>query len=129
MLVTHDVAVYSAHLPLDVHPEIGNNKLLAAHLGLMPSAGFAPYQSIEVGLSGSSDVPVVAFATFYITGWDGAPSQCVSTKNEPPPPNSDSKGNSSNLWGQFISFETNGDPSGIKCPGNSVTPCVAALVR
>lgn len=57
MLVTHDVAVYSAHLPLDVHPELGNNALLAAHLGLEPSGGFAPYQSIEVGLSGSSDVP------------------------------------------------------------------------
>ena len=57
MLVTHDVAVYSAHLPLDVHPELGNNALLAAHLGLEPSGGFAKYQSIDVGLSGSSDVP------------------------------------------------------------------------
>ena len=28
-LITHDVAVYSAHLPLDVHPELGNNALLA----------------------------------------------------------------------------------------------------
>ena len=56
-LITHDVAVYSAHLPLDVHPEIGNNALLAKRLGLMPSAGFARYQSIEVGLSGTSDIP------------------------------------------------------------------------
>src|ERR1700750_1891809 len=52
MLVTHDVAVYSAHLPLDVHPEIGNNILLAKRLGLEASAGFAKYKSIEVGLSG-----------------------------------------------------------------------------
>jgi len=57
MLVTHDVAVYSAHLPLDVHPELGNNALLAAHLGLTPSGGFAPYQSLDVGLSGASDLP------------------------------------------------------------------------
>lgn len=62
MLVTHDVAVYSAHLPLDVHPEIGNNALLAAHLGLTSSGGFAPYQSIEVGLSGSSDLPTRVIA-------------------------------------------------------------------
>jgi len=61
-LVTHDVAVYSAHLPLDVHPVVGNNALLAKRLGLTPSAGFARYQSIEVGLSGSSDVPTCVIA-------------------------------------------------------------------
>jgi dinuclear metal center YbgI/SA1388 family protein len=57
MLVTHDVAVYSAHLPLDVHPELGNNTLLAARLGLRPAGGFASYQAIEVGVSGESDLP------------------------------------------------------------------------
>jgi dinuclear metal center YbgI/SA1388 family protein len=55
-LISHDVAVYSAHLPLDVHPELGNNALLARRLGLEPSAGFAKYQSIEVGVSGESNV-------------------------------------------------------------------------
>ena len=29
-----DMAVYSAHIPLDVHPELGNNVRLAAALGL-----------------------------------------------------------------------------------------------
>jgi dinuclear metal center YbgI/SA1388 family protein len=57
MLVTHDVAVYSSHLPLDVHPEIGNNALLAARLGLRPSGGFASYQSMDIGLSGESEIP------------------------------------------------------------------------
>jgi dinuclear metal center YbgI/SA1388 family protein len=57
LLITHDVAVYSAHLPLDVHPELGNNALLAAELGLKPSGGFASYQSITVGVSGTSDLP------------------------------------------------------------------------
>ena len=55
-LVAHDIAVYSAHLPLDVHPEIGNNILLARHLGLEASAGFARYKTVDVGLSGSADV-------------------------------------------------------------------------
>ncbi len=55
-LMTHDVAVYSAHLPLDVHPEIGNNALLAKRLGLEPSDGFARFQTIDVGLSGQSDI-------------------------------------------------------------------------
>jgi dinuclear metal center YbgI/SA1388 family protein len=56
-LVTHDVAVYSAHLPLDVHPELGNNALLAKRLDLTPSGGFARYQTIDVGLAGEADIP------------------------------------------------------------------------
>jgi dinuclear metal center YbgI/SA1388 family protein len=55
-LITHDVAVYAAHLPLDVHATVGNNVLLARLLGLEPQAGFAKYQSIDVGLSGTSRV-------------------------------------------------------------------------
>lgn len=56
-LVTHDVAVYSAHLPLDVHPQLGNNALLAKRLGLEPSGGFFKYQTIEVGLRGECEIP------------------------------------------------------------------------
>jgi dinuclear metal center YbgI/SA1388 family protein len=56
-LFANDVAVYSAHLPLDVHPRIGNNALLAHRLGLTPSGGFARYQTIEVGLSGTDEIP------------------------------------------------------------------------
>jgi dinuclear metal center YbgI/SA1388 family protein len=62
-LLTHDVAVYSAHLPLDVHPVFGNNALLAKRLGLEPSTGFAKYQSLDVGLSGQSDIPTHVLAT------------------------------------------------------------------
>lgn len=53
-LVEHDIAVYSAHLPLDVHPELGNNALLARRLGLEPTAGFASFQGKTIGLSGQS---------------------------------------------------------------------------
>jgi dinuclear metal center YbgI/SA1388 family protein len=35
-----DVAIYSAHLPLDFHPEIGNNVLLAEALELAPVTPF-----------------------------------------------------------------------------------------
>ena len=56
LLVTHDMAVYFAHLPLDMHPELGNNALLARRLGLEPSAGFARYKTIDVGLSGCADM-------------------------------------------------------------------------
>lgn len=61
-LITHDVGVYAAHLPLDVHPTLGNNALLARRLALEPHGGFAQYQSIDVGLSGASNVPTRVLA-------------------------------------------------------------------
>lgn len=39
-LLAADMAVYSSHLPLDVHPTLGNNALLARALGLR---GFKPF--------------------------------------------------------------------------------------
>jgi dinuclear metal center YbgI/SA1388 family protein len=33
LLLTHDIALGTYHLPLDAHPELGNNALLAAGLG------------------------------------------------------------------------------------------------
>ena len=55
-LIANDIAVYSSHLPLDLHPELGNNALLAKRLGLRPTDGFARYKTIDVGLSGVDDV-------------------------------------------------------------------------
>jgi dinuclear metal center YbgI/SA1388 family protein len=55
-LIDHDVAVYSAHLPLDAHPELGNNVLLARKLGLSPSAGFATYRGFAIGVRGEDTV-------------------------------------------------------------------------
>jgi dinuclear metal center YbgI/SA1388 family protein len=55
-LLTNDVAVYSSHLPLDLHPTLGNNALFAHALGLDPTEGFARFQSIHVGLMGNSDI-------------------------------------------------------------------------
>jgi len=34
LLLEHNLAVYSSHLPLDAHPRLGNNALLCAALGL-----------------------------------------------------------------------------------------------
>ena len=61
-LFANDVAVYSAHLPLDVHARFGNNALLASRLGLTPTGGFARYQTIEVGVSGVDEIPTQVLA-------------------------------------------------------------------
>lgn len=50
LLVTRNIAVYSAHLPLDCHPEIGNNALLARRLQLEPSRGFMPHAGTDIGM-------------------------------------------------------------------------------
>jgi dinuclear metal center YbgI/SA1388 family protein len=55
LLLDHDVAVYSSHLPLDAHPTLGNNVLLARTLRLEPNAGFARYRTIDVGVRGDAD--------------------------------------------------------------------------
>jgi dinuclear metal center YbgI/SA1388 family protein len=45
-----NLAVYGAHLPLDAHPEIGNNRLLADALDLAPEGTFLPYEGTPVAL-------------------------------------------------------------------------------
>ena len=56
LLFDHDIAVYASHLPLDAHPDLGNNALLARELGLTPSGGFAEHQGTQIGVRGASDV-------------------------------------------------------------------------
>lgn len=55
-LMTHDIAVYGTHLPLDAHPVLGNNVQLAQALGLEPTDGFARYKTIDIGVAGSADL-------------------------------------------------------------------------
>lgn len=55
-LVSNNVAVYASHLPLDAHATLGNNALLARTLGLEPTAGFAAYKAVNIGVRGESDV-------------------------------------------------------------------------
>jgi dinuclear metal center YbgI/SA1388 family protein len=56
LLLDHDIAVYASHLPLDAHPTLGNNVLLARELGLEPDAGFARFKTVDVGVRGHADV-------------------------------------------------------------------------
>ncbi len=46
------LAVYSSHLPLDVHPEWGNNILLAKTIGLIEMQPFLEQKSLHLGLRG-----------------------------------------------------------------------------
>ena len=57
-----DLAVYASHLPLDLHATLGNNALLAAELGLVPSGGFLRFKTVDVGLAGEADVATAELA-------------------------------------------------------------------
>ena len=46
----NDVALYSAHLPLDIHPKVGNNAQLAAALGLKSAQPFLEEKGQPVGV-------------------------------------------------------------------------------
>lgn len=48
-LIRANCALYSNHLPLDGHPEIGNNALLARQLGLKPTRPFLVRDGEAVG--------------------------------------------------------------------------------
>jgi len=45
-----DIALYSAHLPLDLHPKVGNNAQLAATLGLESTSPFFEEKGQLIGL-------------------------------------------------------------------------------
>lgn len=51
-LLDHDIPVYAAHIPLDVHPEVGNNAVLAERLGLQVEGWFGNYRGIAMGVWG-----------------------------------------------------------------------------
>ncbi len=56
-LVEGNLAVYSSHLPLDAHPQIGNNILLARALGLKKTRPFFQAKGRELGVRGELRIP------------------------------------------------------------------------
>lgn len=55
-LLDHDIAVYSSHLPLDLHPKLGNNVQLSNALGLKKLQPFFESQGQPIGFK--SDHPI-----------------------------------------------------------------------
>ena len=50
------MAVYSAHIPLDVHPVMGNNRLLADSIGMAKAEPFFDWKGIKLGLKQELDL-------------------------------------------------------------------------
>lgn len=57
-LIRNGVAVYAAHIPLDVHPQVGNNAVLARQLGIEDPEPFGDYHGIQLGVAGRLELGV-----------------------------------------------------------------------
>ena len=53
----NDIALYSAHLPLDLHPKVGNNAQLAGLLGLKSTQPFLEEKGQLIGLKARASLP------------------------------------------------------------------------
>jgi dinuclear metal center YbgI/SA1388 family protein len=51
-LLDHNICLYAVHLPLDQHPQMGNNAALAALLGLENIEPFGLYHGRKIGYKG-----------------------------------------------------------------------------
>ena len=52
-LFKHDVALAAYHLPLDAHPELGNNAILADRLGCVRHEPFRKFRGTYIGRAGT----------------------------------------------------------------------------
>jgi dinuclear metal center YbgI/SA1388 family protein len=56
-LLDHNTALYSSHLPLDVHADVGNNAVLARMLGILDTVPFDTFRGIPFGSAGPLIMP------------------------------------------------------------------------
>ncbi|MDR0787321.1 MAG: Nif3-like dinuclear metal center hexameric protein [Gemmatimonadota bacterium] len=55
-LLKANVGVYSSHLPLDAHEQVGNNAVLAHAAGITIDGRFASCKGVEIGITGTIDI-------------------------------------------------------------------------
>lgn len=55
-LIKNDVALYSCHIPLDAHPEVGNNHVLARQLGLGVGGTWGDFEGMPIGVWADADL-------------------------------------------------------------------------
>ncbi|MEM9443874.1 MAG: Nif3-like dinuclear metal center hexameric protein [Verrucomicrobiota bacterium] len=63
LLLDHNVALFSSHLPLDLHPTIGNNAIIARKLGLKSKSRFGQAKGQTIGFRGTLSLTRSALVT------------------------------------------------------------------
>ncbi|MEY5025965.1 MAG: hypothetical protein RLZZ244_1493 [Verrucomicrobiota bacterium] len=74
----NDLAVYSAHLPLDVHPEVGNGVLLARAVGLKKLQPFLSIKGQALGVRGEVSCTLQELARRLEKALENAPHLCAA---------------------------------------------------
>jgi len=72
----HGIALYSAHIPLDVHPFFGNNAILAKKLGMTSPQPFFDWKGIPLGLCQDLDLGREALRDLVSSAVDGPVHLC-----------------------------------------------------
>ena len=75
LLLQHNINLYAYHLPLDAHPELGNNAQLGVHLGLSADGRFGAQQ---LGWLGQAPAPVMASAQALASHIEGRLGRAVT---------------------------------------------------
>ncbi|GAA3531586.1 Nif3-like dinuclear metal center hexameric protein [Zobellella aerophila] len=57
-LLSHDINLYAYHLPLDIHPQLGNNAQLAQLLGIRVTGPLEPGNALSVAVQGVLEQPL-----------------------------------------------------------------------
>ena len=69
-LIENDLALFAAHLPLDAHPEVGNNACIAGELGLQSVRPFGEYHGQMIGCKGMLSDAMSVSEVLQQLGWD-----------------------------------------------------------
>ena len=67
-LVEKDLALFAAHFPLDIHPEVGNNAGIARHLGLVDVEPFGLHRGVKIGCKGRLPGPLALAKVAEVLG-------------------------------------------------------------
>jgi dinuclear metal center YbgI/SA1388 family protein len=73
LLTSHNLAVYSSHLPLDAHPKLGNNALLCAALGLKSLTPFFTSHGQPIGFQARANISRTELAQRLARATDAEP--------------------------------------------------------
>ncbi len=57
-MIQNGINLLAYHLPLDVHPDLGNNVLLAKQLGIFIEGGFGDVGNFDIGVYGTLSTPL-----------------------------------------------------------------------
>ncbi|GHU59665.1 GTP cyclohydrolase 1 type 2 [Spirochaetia bacterium] len=72
-LLSNNLALYGVHLPLDQHPEVGNNAGLAELLGIRSPEPFGLYHGKKIGYKGTLKEPLTIDEAVKRIGFMGRP--------------------------------------------------------